>query len=184
MSEKKLLPFWKLSRWPGNFPDGLETFQMVSKVSRWSGDFPDGLETFQMARKLSRWSGNFPNGLETFQMVWKLSRWSKNFPDGLETFQMVWKLSRWSGNILMDMSRKRFTHFMTQLLKKRFTHSVRKVFARKSLPPRKFWLFRSLPDSGYSLRIFCGYSGDILRIFSEDIFRGNLVTRTNGYSLT
>ena len=44
------------------FLDGPETFQMVRKLSRWSGNFTDGLELF-------RWSGFFLDGLEAFQMV-------------------------------------------------------------------------------------------------------------------
>ena len=51
-----------------------------------NGDFPDGLETCQMVWKLSRLSGNFPDGLETFLLVWKLFRLCGNFPGGLQTF--------------------------------------------------------------------------------------------------
>ena len=44
---------WKLSRWSGNFPDDLETFQVVWKLSRSSENFPNYLETFQT------YSGNY-----------------------------------------------------------------------------------------------------------------------------
>ena len=72
------------------FPGGLECFQMTRKASRWPGNFPDGLET-------SRWPGNFLDGLETFQLAWKLSTWPRNFPHGLESVHMVWKVSRFFG---------------------------------------------------------------------------------------
>ena len=70
---------WTVSRWPGQFPDGLESFQMAWKDSRWSGQFPDGLDSFHMAWKVSRWPGKFPGVLKSFQMVWKLSMFIKTF---------------------------------------------------------------------------------------------------------
>ena len=90
---------------------------MIWKLSRWSGKFADDLESFQMVWKVCGWSGKIPDGLESFRMVWKVSGWSGKFPDGLEM-------------IMMFMSRKRFTHFLTHLSGKRFTRSARQVFAR------------------------------------------------------
>ena len=37
----------QISRWFGNYPDGLESFQVIWKFSRWSGNFPDDLKTFR-----------------------------------------------------------------------------------------------------------------------------------------
>ena len=54
----------KLSRLYENFPDYLETFQIIRKPSRLSGDFLDHSDTFQTIWKLSRPSGNFPEHLE------------------------------------------------------------------------------------------------------------------------
>ena len=128
---------WKVSGWSGKFLDSLDSFRMVWRLSGWSGNFPVGLETFQMVLKVSGWSKNFLDGLETFWMVWKHSGWSGKFPDGLETFwmvlnfpvhdimksnQLVNKLTLSEKdcykNIMMFMSRKRFTHFFDAFVAK------------------------------------------------------------------
>ena len=78
-----------VSRQPGKFPDGLESFHIAWKVSIWLGQSPDGLESFQIDWKVSRWPGQFPDGLESFQTIWKVSRWPGKFPDGVENIQIV-----------------------------------------------------------------------------------------------
>jgi len=88
----------KDSRLFGNFPDGLESFQMVRKLFTPSGNFPHCQENFQTIWKLSGPTGNLLDHLETFQTIWKLFRPFGNFPDRLKTFQTDWKVSRLSGN--------------------------------------------------------------------------------------
>ena len=79
---------WKVSKWLGQFPDGLECFQMAWKVSRWLGKFPDGMECQQIY------------GLESLQVIWKVSGFCGQFffQHGLECFQKVFlqKLSRFT----------------------------------------------------------------------------------------
>ena len=80
---------WKVSRWPGMFPDSLECFHLAWKVSRWHVMFPDGLKSFQMAWKVSRWSGSFLCFTKTFQVY-------KNFPGSIATL-LPWFFRLWAG---------------------------------------------------------------------------------------
>ena len=51
------------------FLNGLESFQMVWKVSRRPGNLPDGQEIFWLVWEVFKWSGKFQNGLERFRVV-------------------------------------------------------------------------------------------------------------------
>ena len=54
---------WKLSRWPRNFPHGLETSHMASKVSK-------GLESFQFFGQFyAICPGKFPDDLKSFPSI-------------------------------------------------------------------------------------------------------------------
>ena len=77
------------------------SFQVIQvkydSIKRWPGKFPDGLESFQMAWKVSRRSGNFPDCLETFHMAWKVSIPVSSFqicpgkfPDDLKSSPSIW----------------------------------------------------------------------------------------------
>ena len=73
---------WKVFRWPGQFPGGLDNFLMAWTVSKRP-------EQFRMAWNVYRWAGKFPDGLDSFQMAWQVSRLPEMSTDGLESFQMA-----------------------------------------------------------------------------------------------
>ena len=112
---------------------------MVWKVSSWSGKFPvsleffDSVESFWTVWKVSGQSEKFLKSLESFRIVYKVSGQAEKFPDNLRTLVHFGKTIY---ALLAYMSRKLFSH------------SVRKVFARKSLPTGKLRLFRSLQGVG------------------------------------
>ena len=83
------LNFPKLSR---NLSKCSEAYQKVPKLSRLPGNFPEGPETFQRVQKNSIVSWNFPKCLETFQSVQQLFKVSRNFLGCPVTFQREQKL--------------------------------------------------------------------------------------------
>ena len=62
-------------------PKGPQTFQMVWKLSRWSGNFPDGLETFQCVV-------NFQDVLKIFQKQ-RITQFLKNAMQKIFGF-LIW----------------------------------------------------------------------------------------------
>ena len=78
---------WKVSRWSGQFPDGLDSFQIAWTVSRLPGMFPGSVICLQVACKVSRWPGNFLCFTKTFQVY-------KNFPGCIATL-LPWFFPLW-----------------------------------------------------------------------------------------
>ena len=81
---------WKIP----NLKDNLENFQIARKVSRWLGQFPYGLASFQMTWNVSMlWTVFFHHGLESFQVVWEVSSYSGQLSLNLTPLPLTVKLN-------------------------------------------------------------------------------------------